>query len=192
GLFNRAPRLVANHPVALRAPEHLQPAVRFADGTPFAWHLRIGAGEVVLLGDSSLFINLMLDAGDNARFAANVGSWLGRDGATPIVLVSGPAPLSGQYGGPGLAQGAVDDLNRALGDLGAQLAPDEIVLHALIALLLAAVLIYAVAVFPGGSAEASRPPPVRPGSSRAERAAGRPDGPAAPELAALNPEEKPR
>lgn len=179
GLFTGVGTLLANHPAALAGPAHLDPAVSWPDGTAFGYHLKLGEGELVAVGDASLFINLMLDGGGNARFASNLGAWLGRDGAA--VYVVGPeGRVEGRYGAGGEGAPMTEGLNAALGELGRLLDPDDLVLHLLLATLLAATLVYVVAVFPGGG-------PVAPGASaapmagRAERSAGGRDGPAAPE-----------
>lgn len=185
GLFSGVATLIANHPVALAGPAHLDAAVSWPDGTAFGFHLKLGEGELVALADASLFINLMLDGGGNARFASNVGAWLGRDGAAVFVL--GPeGQVEGRYGASDEGEGALDGLNAALGELGRVLDPDDLVLHLLLAMLLATTLVYGVAVFPGGG-----PPitgaPAAPIVGRAEQAAGQRDGPAGPEAPADDP-----
>lgn len=184
GLFRGVDHLVANHPVGLTAPERLGAAVRFADGTGFAYHLRVGEGEALLLGDASLFINLMLDAGDNARFAANVGAWLGRDGEAPVFLAGATTAVDGAYGAPTPdpdGEGPVAALNEALRALGGDTAPDDLAIHFFLALLLAGVLMYAVTVFPGSEPGADPAAPPFPPGAEVERAAGAPGGPADPD-----------
>ncbi|MCB9549401.1 MAG: hypothetical protein H6706_26670 [Myxococcales bacterium] len=180
-VFEGVSALVTNHPAGFAPIGVLEPAVRFHDGTPFAWHLRLGEGELLLLGDASLFINLMLDAGDNGRFAANTLAWLSRGGAQPVTVVGGGVPLDGTYGAPAPEESGLDGLNRSLAELGGTGAPDALLIQVLLALLLAATTAYTLLVFPGR--QARRPGPGRPAadSGPAERAAGRPGGPAAPE-----------
>ncbi len=180
-LFRGVRHLVTNRPHALKASEHLRPQVSYEDGTPFAYHLKLGAGEVLLFGDASLLINQMLDAGDNARLAANIGAWLARGGRT-AVYVMGPAGRVTGAGAGGSApppEGTVAALNRALGRLSAHAAPDAPAVHILLALLLAACITYLVTVFPGGRGD-HEPPPVETTGAVA-RAAGRPGGPADPD-----------
>lgn len=180
GLFEQVEVLLANHPVALDGPPHLDAAVRWPDGTAFAYHLRVGEGEVVVVADASLFINLMLDGGGNARFAANVGTWLARDGQAAVWVVGPEATVEGRYGDSADGERALDGLNAALGELGRLLDPDDLVLHLLLAMLLASTLVYVVAVFPGGGPGPGRAS-AAPAVGRAERAAGAATGPAAPE-----------
>ncbi len=177
GLLRKVRHLVANRPVALSAPERLAPLVRFSEGTPFAYHLRLGAGEIVAIADTSVLINLMLEAGDNRRFAARLGAWLGDERA--VYVITG-GTLGGRFGGElDEPQGLVDELNRTLADLGTHAPPDDAAVHFFLALLLAAVLIYVLSVFPGGEAPTVRPPALD-ASARVERLAGRAGSPAAP------------
>lgn len=182
-VFAGVDSLVANRPIALQAISTLEPAVRFDDGAPFAFHLRIGSGELLLLGDASLFINLMLEAGDNRTFAANVLTWLSRAGEAPVTVIAGAAALNGTYGQPPLEAG-LDGLNAAIAGLAGADAPTAFAVHLLLVLLLCVALAYALAIFPGRAAR--RPHLTRPAApaGRFERAAGAPGGPAAPELPA--------
>lgn len=182
-VFSGVGSLVANRPAALQAITTLEPAIRFADGTPFAYHLSIGEGELLLLGDASLFINLMLEAGDNRAFAANVLTWLSRAGQAPVTVVTPGVALNGTYGQPPLEEG-LDGLNDAIAGLAGTDAPSAFAVHLLLVLLLCIALAYCLAVFPGRAAR--RPHLTRPATpaGRFERAAGVPGGPAAPELPA--------
>lgn len=182
-VFTGVGSLVANRPVALRTVTTLEPAVRFDDGAPFAYHLRVGEGELLVLGDASLFINLMLEAGDNQAFAANVLAWLSRAGTVPVTVVTGASPLTGTYGEPPLDEG-LNGLNQAIAGLAGTEAPSGLAVHLLLVVLLCIALAYALAVFPGRVAR--RPTLTRPAApaGRFERAAGAPGGPAAPELPA--------
>lgn len=183
-VFSGVDSLVCNHPVALRPIRTLDAAVRFADGAPFAYLLQLGEGEVLLLGDASLFINLMLPAGGNQQFAANTLAWLSRAGQNAVTLVAGQTRLTGTYGQPPLDEG-LDGINQAIAELAGTEAPSPLVLHLLLAVLLTLTLGYMLAVFPG---RVNRRPTLRRPSApagRFVRAAGRPGGPAAPES---NPE----
>lgn len=184
-VFSDVGNLVTNHPVALRPIRSLDAAIRFADGDPFAYLLQLGEGEVLLLGDASVFINLMLPAGGNQQFAANTLAWLSRAGKTPVSLVSGPTQLTGTYGQPPLDEG-LDGINQAIAGLADGDAPSPLVLHLLLAILLTITLGYMLAVFPGRVTR--RPTLTRPSApaGRFVRAAGRRGGPAAPESDSLS------
>lgn len=176
GLFGDVGDLLANRPAAVAAPLHLDPAVRYPDGKGFAYHLELGEGELLVVADASLFINLMLDGADNARFAANVGAWLGRNGQTPVWFAGPTTPIEGRYGATG--DPPLTGLNQALAELGRILDPDDIVLHLLLAMAIAGTLVFAISVFPGGGRATHDQPPT---PSHAERLSGRPGGPGAPE-----------
>ncbi len=182
GLLTGVRDVVANHPGALAGPEGLAPALTFSDGTPFLYHLRLGAGEAVVLGDASLFINLMQDAGDNARLAAALGAWLAGGGERSVVIAAGATPLTGRYRGiaPPPAEGVRDRMNAALEALRVA-TPDSLAVRFFVALALAGTVLYAFTVFPGGGRSRRRPvgPARRP--ARADARAGRPGGPAAPD-----------
>ncbi|MGK0361514.1 MAG: hypothetical protein ACI9U2_003832 [Bradymonadia bacterium] len=180
-VFANVGTLVCNHPLALRPIRDLDAAVRFADGAPFAFLLQLGEGELLLLGDASLFINLMLDAGGNRQFAANTLSWLSRAGQAEVTVIAGATSLTGTYGDARLDEG-LDSINQALAGLAGTEAPSPLMLHLLLAVLLTIALGYALAVFPGRAAR--RPALTRPSApaGRFERAAGNPGGPAAPEI----------
>jgi hypothetical protein len=168
GVFEGVSRVFVNHPAAF-APVAYEAAVRFPDGTPFAFHVAVGNGSVLALADSSLFINLMQTVPDNARLAANVIGWLSEDGERPVTLLAGIDPTTGSYtgiappderlGGPAFVNRLVEKMNSA--------RPDDPLVRIFVALLLAAACIYALAVFPGpGSPERSpgprMPPPPTP------------------------------
>ncbi len=182
-LFRGVRHLVTNRPHGLQAADHLRAQIRYDDGTAFAYHLKLGAGEALLLGDASLLINQMLDAGDNARLAANVGAWLARDGKSPVYVVgpsgriTGRAPLSGS----GPETGTVAAINRALAQLANHAAPDTPAVFILLALLLLACITYLVTVFPGGRTETSPGAPPLDAAGQVARAAGQPGGPADPD-----------
>jgi len=183
GLFAGVSDLLANRPAAVAAPLDLEAAVRFADGQGFAYHLKLGEGELLVVADASLFINLMLDGADNARFAANVGAWLARGGRAPVWFAGPTNPIEGRYGAnddPALA-----GLNQALAELGRILDPDDLVLHLLLAMAIAGTLVFAISVFPGGGPPVTAAQPR--GTGQAERLAGRPTGPGAPERLPASP-----
>ena len=187
GVFAGVHRLVTNHPGALTSREGLRGAIHYRDGTPFAFHLEFGAGEFIALSDSSLFINLMRSAGDNSRLLANLGTWLSDGGERSVKLAAGATPLAGDYAGAvpaSRAPGAAGRLNRAIQQLGIR-RPDDVALRFAVALLLAILVLFALTVFPGGRPRLA--PTLGLGRSPiADRMAGQPGGPAAPESAAAS------
>ena len=150
GIFEGVDRLVTNHPAAF-APTPMEAAVRFADGTPFAFQLRVGNGEIVAIADSSLFINLMQTVPENARLAANALGWLSEEGARPVYVLAGHDQSIGDYAGvapPDTKLGGPAAFNRAMTKL-ASARPDAAAVRFFVALLLAATCIYALGLFPG-------------------------------------------
>lgn len=182
-LADRASHLVLNHPGALSSGADLNPALRFADGTAFGYHLQIGAGEALVLADPSIFINNMQGAGDNGRFAANVAAWL-TEGDRPLTLAGGEVESVGAFrGGDAPSAGdALSALNLSLSRLGGA-PPDTVVIRLLVALLLAAGILFVLLIFPGGAtrrrtmAEARQQ--LAPGAA-VNGLAGRPGAPGAP------------
>ncbi|MCA9548335.1 MAG: hypothetical protein KC613_28220, partial [Myxococcales bacterium] len=145
GLFRGVQALVTNHPTAVHGPARLKPALTFSDGTPFAWQLRLGDGELVVVGDSSLFIDLMRPLAGNGRFADAVGAWLGADGR-PVYLVTGP--LTGD--GPQAARPSPQArLNDALAELAGGASPGSAWIALFAALAAAAGALVAWTRFPG-------------------------------------------
>ncbi len=181
-LFRGVRYLVTNRPTALAAASHLSPQVTWTDGTPFAFHLRLGKGEVILVGDASLLINLMVGAGDNARFAANLGGWLSRDGAAPVYVLGPDAVVGPGAPGEGAPQeSTVARLNRALAELAGHRAPDPTAVYVLLAALLTAALAYLYAVFPGADPEPRQISTPLDAPGPVQRSAGQPGGPAGPD-----------
>lgn len=164
GVFEGVERLVTNHPAAF-AETPLDAAVGYADGTPFAFQLSVGNGEVLVLADSSLFINLMQTVPENARFAANAMAWLAEDGTRPVHLLAGADSTQGDYAGvapPDEKLGGAATLNRGLARLSTA-RPDDPAVRFFVALLLAATCIYALAVFPGAGSRRRPTGPRFPG-----------------------------
>jgi hypothetical protein len=182
GLLAGVRDVVANHPGAFAGPDGLEAAMTFADGTPFLYHLRLGAGEVVVVADASVFINLMQDAGDNARLVATLGARLAGDGDRPVVVAAGAVPLAGRYRGiaPPPAEGLRGRMNAALEALRVA-TPDGLAVRFFVALALAGTVLYAFTVFPGGARSRRRPLGPSGRAPRADALAGRPGGPAAPD-----------
>ena len=175
--FRIASPLVSNHATGLIAPSRLAPLMRFADGTSFAYHLRLGAGEVLIIGDASLFINLMRDVGGNAEFTRAVARWLTREGHNDVHILGPDDQLTGHLDGPN-AEDTRASINTALAQLAGQ-APDALVVHFFLAILLLATLAYLLLIFPGPPS--LPPPPIGHGlTHHVERNAGAPGGPADP------------
>lgn len=175
GVFEGVDRLVTNHPAAF-APTPLEAAVRFVDGTPFAFQLTVGNGEIVALADSSLFINLMQTVPENARLAANTLGWLSEEGARPVFLFAGADAANGDYTGvapPDEKLAGPAAFNRAMTKLSTA-RPDDPAVRFFVALLLAATCIYALGVFPGlGGRRAPNGPRFPSPAGRAPKAAAR-------------------
>lgn len=181
GLFDGVRAVVTNHPGAFSAHPRLKPLARIGQA-PFAYQLGLGTGEVLLLADSSLFINGMLQAGDNARLGLNIGDWLSRGGSGPVRIVGPSSRLIGAYGARPVPVDGVRSLNRALAQIGDHPEPSPWIVYTLLGLLLAAGAIYAVAVFPGAEPSDSGPSAPSRAPEMVERLAGMPGGPAAPDV----------
>jgi hypothetical protein len=62
--------VVANHPAYLQSP--LPAVLYFQDGVHgLAFDLTVGEGKLLVIADASLYINLMLEVGDNLQFVHN-------------------------------------------------------------------------------------------------------------------------
>jgi hypothetical protein len=73
--------LVANHPAFLRSP--LPAVIYYQDRIHgLVFDLTVGDGKLLVVADASLFINLMLEAGDNLTFTRNALRYL-CDGLQP-------------------------------------------------------------------------------------------------------------
>lgn len=62
--------VVANHPHAYQGDG--RPVFAWDNGAGLVWDIRLGAGRVVVIGDASMFINLMLPVRDNRVFAVQL------------------------------------------------------------------------------------------------------------------------
>jgi hypothetical protein len=197
GLFRGVRDLVANHPggfaPAQGSDAPFEPTIRFEDGTAFGYHLRVDEGEAVLLADASLAINLMHDAGDDARLIDNLARWLGADGRR-VIMVGPGTEWDGTFGKPPPGgDGFAGDLNQALGALSVP-TPAPFAVRLIASMLLAGAVLFVLLVFPGGRRERGWFG-AAPTSGSADRLAGAPGAPAhasplhprAPETAA--PEE---
>ncbi len=160
GVFTGLERLVTNHPGAF-APGPLDAAVGFASGDGFGYDATLGTGEFVAVADSSLFVNLMQHVPENARFSAQVVSWLAENGKRTVHVVAGADATGGEYAGiapPDEALHGAQAFNRAVSKL-ANSRPNGIAIRFFVALVLAAACIYAVAVHPGLPGRRRRPGP---------------------------------
>jgi hypothetical protein len=85
-LLEGVDRLVANHPAVL---EHAGgPVVPYSGRGGLVFDMNLEAGKVIVVGDSSLFINHMLSRADNRRFASNALAYLcdGIENCSPRLL----------------------------------------------------------------------------------------------------------
>jgi len=172
--------LISNRPRACAHRDGIEPVAVFSDHTPFAYHLKFGAGELLVLADASLFINSMLSAGDNAIFARQVARWLGREGASPIWIGGRDVVSEGRYG-EATPRTFTERANNALSRIGQNSTPDRALVILLLTLILAAALVFVMGVFPGGRRESSIPWRSHHEAVAAiEGRAGQPGGPADP------------
>ena len=189
-LFHGVDVIVTNRPQASAHRDGIAAVAVFSDGSPFAYHLQFGAGQVVLLADASLFINSMLAAGDNARLAGSIVRWLGRDGQGPIWIGGRDVAAYGRYGqGAPVSWG--ERANVLLRRLGVNATPDRALVLLLLTLILAATLVFVMGAFPGGSRRG--PVPWRSHHDAVvaiEGRAGQPGGPADPRPAPPEREER--
>jgi hypothetical protein len=97
-LTEGVPVLLTNRAVALGHPD-LRPVFTFgAEGPALVLSGAVGPGRLVIIGDSSLFINQLLGLPSHRRFAQNLLGYLARPGGR-IYLVGPSTVLQGQYGG---------------------------------------------------------------------------------------------
>ena len=182
--------LISNRPRACAHRDGIEPVAVFSDLTPFAFHLKFGAGEVLVLADASLFINSMLSAGDNALFARQVVRWLGREGEGPIWIGGRELVGEGRYGHV-TPRTFSERANHALGRIGQNSTPDRALVILMLTLILAAALVFVMGVFPGGRRESSIPwRSHHEAVAVIEGRAGQPGGPADPQPGPEQREER--
>src|SRR5690606_24615395 len=96
--------LVGNHPTGFSS---VLPAVVYfdvpieAERLGFAYDLTIGEGKIIVLGDASMLINLMIDMADNRRFLGNALDYLCERrpaGQCAVDVYVGPFESTGTYG----------------------------------------------------------------------------------------------
>jgi hypothetical protein len=79
--------IVANHPRAWQGDG--RPVLAWDNGAGLVWDVRLGAGRIVVIGDASMFINLMLPVRDNRIFAAQLMKYTcATEEACRLVLVT--------------------------------------------------------------------------------------------------------
>ena len=148
--------VVANHPAALSTRGGaILPYLDEAYG--LVYDMRLAEGKVIVLGDSSLLINHMLEVRDNRQFVSNAIDYLCRgveEDCSPILLV-GEFTLSGSYTPTrspdedvsGWLGGALDQLNEALEQLDDYVPPHNAVYYASL-LLMGGVVVFLLTIFP--------------------------------------------
>lgn len=113
-------QVMTNHPVAFRHPE-LTPVLEIQDraeqAAPFALSGVIsGQGRLIVVGDSSVFIQLMLRYPGNRLFAERIVEYLlSRDEPGPegkLWIVTGGFQQRGQYGEPPLSESLQERLEQ--------------------------------------------------------------------------------
>jgi hypothetical protein len=89
--------VIANHPAVLQHTGG--PVVPYSKGGGLVYDMNLGQGKVIVVADSSLFINRMLQAGDNRRFAQNALGYLCRETSKgcSIRLLVGRFSQTGTY-----------------------------------------------------------------------------------------------
>ena len=89
--------VIANHPAVL---QHVGgPVVPYDQGGGLVYDMNLGDGKMIVVGDSSLFINRMIEAADNRRLARNTLDYLCRNAPEDcsVRLLVGQFAQSGAY-----------------------------------------------------------------------------------------------
>ena len=117
-LLDGVGRVVANHPAVLTNPGGA--VIGYEAGGALVYDMNLGAGKAIVVADSSLVINQMLESADNLIFARNALVYVcgGAPGCV-ITLLTGEFEISGTYRGePSLGAKDVGDtigtLNEAI------------------------------------------------------------------------------
>lgn len=139
--------LVTNLPRPFAHPG-LSPIAAFDDERHLLAVGRLGQGEIVAIGDGSLFIDQSLELRENARFARNLLRHL-RD-RSRVHLVVGPGRVVGAPAGSG-DRGAIRDLRDALNRV-ASIPTPPVGLYFTAVALLAFTVVYVAAKFFGSEA----------------------------------------
>lgn len=169
-LLEGVEQVVANHPAGLitRGGAILPyNDARFG----LVYDMRLARGKVIVVGDSSIFINHMLKVRDNGVFVANALEYLCRDAdpCSPKLLV-GDFELTGEYAPQNTPDDDVfdqigeslDQINEALEKLDDYVPPYNAVYYASL-LLMGGVVVFLITIFP-----ARRAPQVEPESGPPE------------------------
>ncbi|MBX3248881.1 MAG: hypothetical protein KF901_17020 [Myxococcales bacterium] len=134
--------VVANHPATLHHAD-LDPVLLFEPGSALVLAGAVDEGRLIVIGDSSLFINNMLRFRDNRRFVGNLLRYLGERGGR-VLVVSPETRFEGRHGAQRDALARLEDwLARAA---KADLPP--LALRLLTLVLLAILFVFAVSTLP--------------------------------------------
>jgi len=153
-LENDVEILIANHPTGFLSA--LPAVVYYADGElGFVYDLTIGDGKLLVVGDSSIFINLMLPLADNRQFASNALGYLCESSTSPctVSVFVGEFETSGTYGDetetrPGVElQENLEKLNEYVRQLD-DFVPERRLLRVMTLLLLLGLVLFGLTVFP--------------------------------------------
>lgn len=150
--------LVGNHPTGFLST--LPAVVYYAGGElGFAYDLTIGDGKMIVIGDSSIVINLMLPMADNRAFVGNALDYLCEGRAQPCQadLLVGDFGTRGSYGDapatrPEMAlQGGMEKLNELARKLES-FVPERRLMRVMTLLLTVGLVLFGLTVFPFGPA----------------------------------------
>ena len=157
GLLEGVEAVVANHPSVLFNVGG--PVLGFNSDGGLVYDMNLGKGKVVVMGDSSMFINHMLTIADNQQLARNTLRYVCR-GALPcrVHLYVGEFEQTGTYGAPDdpfskSMTESVSSFNEAIESLLESL-PADALLYYLGILFAGGLIVYLFTIFP---ARATRP-----------------------------------
>lgn len=144
--------VVANHPAVLHNVGG--PVVAYDREGGLVYDMMLGEGRAVVVADSSIVINSMLNVADNQRFVKNLLGYICQGAGQPCrgVLVAGAFETSGVYGdraslrGEG-AQGTIQALNQGIRDAFSRLPQTDLLLYLAVFLALGTAS-YLATVFP--------------------------------------------
>jgi hypothetical protein len=157
GLLEGVEAVVANHPSVLYNVGG--PVLGFNADGGLVYDMNLGKGKVVVMGDSSMFINHMLTIADNQQLARNALRYVCR-GALPcrVHLYVGEFAQGGTYGAPDdpfskSMTESVSSFNDAIESL-LEALPADALLYYLGILFAGGLIVYLFTIFP---ARATRP-----------------------------------
>ncbi len=164
-LLDGVHEVVANHPAALRTDGGA--ILPYDDPSAgLVYDMRLGEGKVVVVADSSVVINHMLQVGDNREFLTNALRYICRDvdGECRPYLLVGDFVLAGRYASQSDPRKDVSDwasdvlgaLNDWLDDLADDIPHKNAIYYASL-LLMVGLIIFAVTIFPWRKARPVRP-----------------------------------